>query len=86
MTSSSLGASTLQPEVANIDRFGIWLLVDDREYFLPYVKFPWFQAARVEEILNVQLLQGDHLHWPELDVDLHLDSISKPEAFPLIYK
>lgn len=86
MTSSTLGASTLQAEVTNIDRFGFWLLVNDHEYFLPYQDFPWFQQAKVEQILDVELLHGNHLHWPQLDVDLCLDSLAEPEAFPLIYR
>jgi len=76
----------LPVEVTNIDRFGFWLLVEDREYFLPYADFPWFRNATLDQILDVQLLHGDHLHWPALDVDLSLDSLSQPEAFPLIYK
>ncbi len=86
MTSSSLGASTSQAEVTNIDRFGFWILVNDHEYFLPYEDFPWFRQAKVEQILDVELLHGDHLHWPQLDVGLCLDSLTEPEAFPLIYK
>jgi hypothetical protein len=86
MTFSTPGASTLQAEVTNIDRFGFWLLVGDKEYFLPYKDFPWFQTATVDQILNLQLLHDDHLHWPDLDVDLSLDTLAKPEAFPLIYK
>jgi hypothetical protein len=86
MTFSTPGASTSQAEVTNIDRFGFWLLAADKEYFLPYKDFPWFQTATVDQILNVQLLHGDHLHWPGLDVDLSLDALAKPEAFPLIYK
>ena len=86
MTSLTLGESTLQAEVTNIDRFGFWLLVDDREYFLPYEHFPWFRQARVEQILDVELLHGDHLHWPQLDVDLCLNSLAEPNSFPLIYK
>jgi hypothetical protein len=86
MTSLTLGESTLQVEVTNIDRFGFWILVEDKEYFLPYEDFPWFRNATVDQISNVQLLHGDHLHWPALDVDLCLDSLSKPETFPLIYK
>ena len=73
-------------EVGNIDRHGLWLLVDDKEYFLPYDGFPWFRKATVDQILNVELLHGDHLHWPDLDVDLALDSLAQPESFPLIYK
>ncbi|MBU4211521.1 MAG: DUF2442 domain-containing protein [Verrucomicrobia bacterium] len=85
MTSSTLGASTSQAEVTNIDRFGFWLLVEDMEYFLPYEDFPWFRNATVDQILDVQLLHGDHLHWPTLDVDLCLDALAQPETFPLIY-
>ena len=86
MTSSTRGASTLQIEVTNIDRFGFWLLVEDKEYFLPSQDFPWFRTARIEEILNVDFLHGDHLRWPALDVDLCLDSLAQPESFPLIYR
>lgn len=86
MTFSTLGASTLQAEVTNIDRFGFWLLVNDKEYFLPHEDFPWFRQAKVEQILDVELLNGDHLHWPQLDVDLCLDSLTEPDAFPLIYQ
>jgi len=85
MTSLTLGASTSQVEVTNIDRFGFWLLVEDKEYFLPHEDFPWFRNATVDQILDVQLIHGNHLHWPALDVDLCLDSVAKPETFPLIY-
>ena len=86
MTSSTLGASTLQAEVTNIDRFGFWLLIHEKEYFLPYEEFPWFRQAKVAEILDVHLVHGDHLHWPQLDVDLCLDSLAEPATFPLIYR
>ena len=75
-----------QIENGNIDQHGLWLLVEDKEYFLPYESFPWFQKATVGQILNVMLLHTEHLHWPDLDVDLSLDSLAQPESFPLIYK
>jgi len=40
MSSSRHGAGILQVEVTNIDRFGIWILTRDKEYFLSYVDFP----------------------------------------------
>jgi hypothetical protein len=73
-------------EVGNIDQYGLWLLVDDKEYFLPYDGFPWFRKATVAQILGVELLHGGHLHWPDLDVDLSLDSLAQPKPFPLIYR
>ncbi|MBI3987084.1 MAG: DUF2442 domain-containing protein [Lentisphaerae bacterium] len=84
MTSSTLGASTSALEVTNIDRFGFWLLIENQEYFLPYADFPWFRNATIDQILSVQLLHGNHLHWPVLDVDLCIESLAQPEAFPLI--
>ncbi len=86
MTSSTHGATTSRVEVGNIDQHGLWLLVDDREYFLPYDSFPWFRKAKVEQLLYVELLHSNHLHWPHLDVDLSLDSLTHPESFPLIYE
>lgn len=86
MTSSTHGAGISEVEVTNIDRFGFWLLIEDKEYFLPYADFPWFRTATVDQILDVQLFHDDHLHWPTLDVDLCLDSLSQPEKFPLIYR
>lgn len=77
---------TNRVEVANTSRFGIWLIVEDREYFLPYDDYPWFRNARVAEILNVELVHADHLHWPDLDVDLSVESLARPEAFPLVYQ
>jgi hypothetical protein len=31
----------------------------------------------------VQRPQPDHLYWPQLDVDLTVDSIEQPERYPL---
>ena len=73
-------------EVSHIDIRGFWLCVEDKEYFLPYNDYPWFKEAKVKEILNVQLLHGHHLYWPELDVDLEIDSLENPQKYPLEYK
>ena len=86
MTSPKPGASTSDVEVANVDAHGIWLHVKGKEYFLPYDQYPWFKDARLGEILNVELLHDSHLHWPALDVDLSLESLDSPDAFPLVYK
>jgi len=86
MRSKQLGANTSDVEVTNISRHGLWLLVAGKEYFLPYQDYPWFKEARLGEILNIELLRGSHLHWPALDVDLCLESLDNPEAYPLIYR
>jgi hypothetical protein len=86
MNSSVLGAVTSAAEVTNMDRFGLWILVQEKEYFLSYEQYPWFKDAKVDQILNVQLLHEDHLHWPELDVDLCIESLEQPDKYPLVYK
>jgi hypothetical protein len=78
--------STSDVEVTNIDKHGLWLLVKGGEYFLPYEEYPWFQEATVGDIVDVQLLHEDHLHWPSLDVDLSIESLRNPEAYPLVYR
>ncbi len=86
MKSKARGASTLDAEVTNISKHGFWLLVGDKELFLPFREFPWFQGAAVSAILNVEQLQPHHLYWPDLDVDLAVESIEHPEKFPLVAK
>lgn len=86
MSSSTPGAGILPVEIGNIDRFGFWLLVENKEYFLSYDDFPWFREAKVSDILSVQLVHENHLYWPALDVDLCLESLERPAQFPLIFK
>jgi len=86
MTSKTRGQNISEVEVSHVDRHGLWLCVEDKEYFLPYKDYPWFKDAKVREIMNVQLRRGHHLYWPELDVDLEVDALENPESYPLIYK
>ena len=83
MNSSTHGADTLAVEVTNISAHGLWLLVRDREMFLPYDDFPWFKDRPVKAILNVEESSPGHFHWPDLDVDLSEDIIRHPQRFPL---
>lgn len=86
MTLKTRGENISEVEVSHINIRGFWLCVEDKEYFLPYNDYPWFKEAKVKEILNVQLLHGHHLYWPELDVDLEIDSLKNPQDYPLKYK
>ena len=86
MKSLTLGKSTLKAEVVNISAHGIWLYVKDKEYFLPYEDFPWFKNAKIIEINNVKFSHSHHLHWPDLDIDLELDSLKNLQQYPLIYR
>lgn len=80
------GKSISEVEVGNISTHGFWLLIGDREMFLPFKEFPWFREARIAEILNVEMPSPHHLYWPDLDVDLSVESIEHPERFPLVSK
>ena len=73
-------------EVTNISKHGFWLLLGAEEVFLPFETFPWFRDAPVGKILHVELPSENHLYWPELDIDLELESILHPERFPLTSK
>ena len=86
MRSRRLGKSTSAVEVLGLSRHGLWLLVGETEFYLPFEQFPWFGEARVRDAYEVELLHGTHLHWRELDVDLDLDSLQHPEDYPLIYR
>lgn len=72
--------------MTNISRDGFWLLVDGRELFLSFRSFPWFRQATVQQVLTVELPNPGHLYWPDLDVDLALESIEHPRRFPLVSK
>lgn len=76
------GTSTSAVEVTNISKHGFWLLLEDRELFLPFETFTWFKSASVAAITHVERPQPHHLYWPDLDVDLSVDSIEHPERYP----
>src|SRR5438128_10836623 len=86
MRSAPHGASTSQVEVTNISPHGFWMFIGDRELFVPFKDFPWFREATVREIANVQLPSPHHLYWPDLDIDLAVESIEHPEKYPLVSK
>jgi hypothetical protein len=86
MKSQTSGKPTLDAEVTQIDQQGIWLLIGQNELCLPYKEFPYFRNASVAAIHDVELLNDRHLYWPQLDVDLAIESIEHPERFPLIAK
>lgn len=78
------GIATSLVEITNISQHGFWLLIADEELFLSFTDFPWFLAATIEQIGNVERPSDNHLYWPQLDIDLALESICNPSAFPLI--
>jgi hypothetical protein len=86
MKSALLGEDTSRVEVLNVSRHGFWLLIAAEELFVPFDQFPWFRDASIAQITNVSLPSPHHLYWPDLDVDLAIESIRHPEMFPLVSK
>jgi hypothetical protein len=86
MKSETLGTDTSEVEVTQISKHGIWLLLNDKEHFLSFENFPWFRDAPISAIHNVELLNEHHLYWPELDIDLAVESLVRPDRFQLIAK
>ena len=84
MRSAALGKPTSDAEITNPSKHGFWILFEGRELFAPFSAFPWFERASVEQILNVEVPGLNHLYWPDLDVDLAVESLEKPDAFPLV--
>ena len=78
------GASTSEVEVTHVSQHGFWLLLKDEELSVPFAEFPWFKEAPVSKICNVELHHQEHLYWPLLDIDLSIESIRNPDAFPLV--
>jgi hypothetical protein len=60
------------------------VLVGTRERFVPFAQFPWFRHATIGELSNVTLPSPHHLYWPDLDIDLAVDSLDDPERYPLV--
>ena len=48
------------------------------------IDFPWFKDATIGELCNIEYPTDNHLYWPSLDVDLAVESIRTPSAFPLV--
>jgi len=84
--SGKRGKLTLTAEVTNVSAHGFWLYVAGKERFLPFEQFPWFRDATIAQLNNVRLVSPRHLHWPDLDIDLALESLDHPEDFPLVGK
>ena len=56
----------------------------EAERFVAFEHFPWFREATIAQLLNVGLQSEQHLYWPDLDIDLSIESIDHPEKFPLM--
>jgi hypothetical protein len=79
-----LGDALPRFEVTNVTPHGFWLFVGEQELFVPFKDFPWFKDASIKAISHVELPSAHHLYWPDLDIDLAVESLLFPERYPLI--
>jgi hypothetical protein len=84
MKSARPGRRTSKVEVTNVSPQGFWLLLAGRELFVPFAEFPWFRDASIGQILAMEQPGADHLRWPQLDIDLTVESIEPPDRYPLV--
>ena len=84
MRSAKHGKPTSDIEVTNVSTHGFWLLLESREIFVPFEEFPWFREVSIGQLVDVELQSPQHLYWPQLDVDLAVDSIEHPDQYPLV--
>ena len=77
------GSVILEVEVRHVSPRGLWLLLGNEELHVSFAEFPWFTKATIEQLSDVQRPTENHLYWPQLDVDLAVESIRNPAAFPL---
>jgi hypothetical protein len=84
MKSAQRGRSTSAVEVTNISPHGFWLLIGEKERFVAFQEFPWFREATIAALTKVELPSPHHLYWPDLDIDLAVESLDHPERYPLV--
>ena len=70
-------------EINIISKEGLWIGVNEQEYFLSFSEYPWFTKATIGQIYDVEQLGENHLHWPALDVDLEVEALKNPAAYPI---
>ena len=78
------GTHIFEPEITNISKHGFWLLLGDEELLLSFADFPWFRGATIEQLCEVERPSENHLFWPLLDIDLAVESVRDPSAYPLV--
>lgn len=80
------GTNTSRAEVKSVTSDGFSLALEGEELFVAFADFPWFKDVPAAKLSHVELPHPGHLYWPELDVDLAVESIRSPAKFPLVSK
>ena len=84
MRSKLGGRPTSGVEVRKRTSRGVWFLLDGKTIFASFRDFPWFRGATMSQLMRIERPSPHHLYWPELDVDLEVESLVHPERYPLM--
>ena len=76
--------NAISASVLMINNQGIMISVEGNDYFLSYNRVPWMKDATVRNILNIKMSGTNAIEWPDLDIDLEIDSLKHPERYPLV--
>lgn len=85
-TTLSVNSQSTSVSVLMINAQGIMICVDGNDYFLSYNRVPWMKDATISSVLNVRKEGRSAIAWPDLDVDLEIESLRHPERYPLVMK
>ena len=84
MKSATPGKVISGAEVLTVSDHGFRLMLGTEELFVSFEQFPWFRDATRDQLARVERPSTDHLYWPDLDIDLSVESLRHPERFPLV--
>ena len=76
--------NAISASVLMINNQGVMISVEGNDYFLSYNRVPWMKDATVRNILNIKMSGKNAVEWPDLDIDLEIDSLKHPERYPLV--
>ncbi|MDD6002732.1 MAG: DUF2442 domain-containing protein [Bacteroidales bacterium] len=76
--------NAISASVLMINNQGVMISVEGNDYFLSYNRVPWMKDATVRNILNIKMSGKNAIEWPDLDIDLEIDSLKHPERYPLV--
>ena len=76
----------ISASVLMINNQGVMISVEGNDYFLSYNRVPWMKDATVRNILNIKVSGKNAVEWPDLDIDLEVDSLKHPERYPLVMR
>lgn len=83
--SSMSGTNTLDCSITNIEKFGFWMILLDKEYFISFNDYPQFKNATIEQIFDFELLSPTQIYWEKLDIDIEVEALENPARFTRLY-